>query len=234
MSTLTRLNDRSVGAIVEQDSPTRWLALAGMIGPLLFALVVALLDIVQDKFLVLNGFDPLTESPVSVNALGPYGWIQCINFAIFGLLEIAFAIGLYRSVKGGRLAKITSVGFVFAIGVSMLLSTFPTDNFNAGQSGHAVLQTWHGAIHNFAFYMFLFSQILAYLFMWGRFRKDQRWRGFDWYSLAIGVLAVPIFAIPLPPVFSWFYVWILAFPLAWLELVAIRLWTLSATSLKVR
>lgn len=234
MSTLTRLNEGSAGAIIEQGSPIRWLALAGMIGPLLFTLVVALLDIVQYKFLVLNGFDPLTQSPVSVNALGPYGWIQCVNFTIFGLLEIAFALGLYRVVKGRKLAKITSVGFVFAIGVSMLLSTFPTDNFNAGLTGHAVLHTWHGAIHNFAFFTFLISQILAYLTMVGRFRKDPRWRGYAWYSLAVGVLALPVWLIPLPDNFSWFYVWMLAFPMTWLELVAIRLWNLSAISVKVR
>lgn len=227
MSTLTRLNEGSAGAIIEQGSPIRWLALAGMIGPLLFTLVVALLDIVQYKFLVLNGFDPLTQSPVSANALGPYGWLQDANFVIFGLLEIAFALGLYQSVKGGTLAKITSVGFVFVIGVSMLLSGFPTDNFNAGQTGQIVVQTWHGAIHNFAFYLFALSQVLAYLFMFGRFRKDPRWRGYAWYSLTIGMLALSIFAIPLPPVFSWFYVWLVLFPLTWLELVAIRLWVIA-------
>ena len=102
MSTLSQLKEGSAVSTVEQGLSIRWLALAGMIGPVLFALVVALLDIVQYKFLALNGFDPLTQSPVIVNALGPYGWIQCVNFTIFGLLEIAFAIGLYQSVKGRR------------------------------------------------------------------------------------------------------------------------------------
>ncbi len=220
----------SASSTGSQSRVTEWLATAGIIGPIMFALLIALVDVLQYRFLMARGFNPLTTSPVSINALGPYGWIQGANFVVFGLLEIAFAFGLYRSVKGGRLAKITSVGFVFAIGVAMVLSVFPTDNFNADQTGYPVIQSWHGAIHNFAFYMFAFSQLLAMLFMWGRFRKDARWRGFGWYSLIAGVLTLPV-GLSLPATdFSWFYVWFVLFPLMWLELVAIRSWSIDRAS----
>jgi hypothetical protein len=213
--------------VAEHPAAIRRLALAGIIGPIWFALLIALADLLQYPFLVRYGFDPLTQSPISENALGPYGWLQDANFVGFGLLEILFAVGVYQSVKGGRLAKLTSVGFVFLIGVAMLLSGFPTDNFNAGKVGQPVVQTWHGTLHNAAFYLFAFSQVLAYLTMAARFRKDPRWRGYAWYSLVIGVVAFPVFAIPVPDTFPSFYVWLAVFPLAWLELVAIRLWKIA-------
>jgi len=203
------------------------LALAGIIGPIWFALLIALSDLIQYSFLMAHGYNPATVSPISANELGPYGWIQEANFAVFGLLEILFAAGLYRSVKGGRLAKLTSVGFVFVIGVAMLLSTFTVDPYDPA-TGNALVHTWHGTIHTNAFNLFAMSFILACLTMTWRFRKDVRWRGYAWYSLAVGVVAFPVFALPVPDTFSSFYVWLAVFPLAWLELVAIRLWKIAS------
>jgi hypothetical protein len=207
----------------ERSATIKRLVLAGIIGPIWFALLIALADLLQNQFLMAHGYNPATVAPVSANELGPVGWIQEANFAVFGLLEILFAVGLYRSVRGGRLAKITSVGFVFVIGLAMLLSTFIVDPYDP-ITGTPLVHTWHGTIHTNAFNLFALSFILACLTMTWRFRKDPRWRGYTWYSLAVGVVAFPVFAIPLPPIFSWFYVWLLVFPLAWLELVAIRLW----------
>jgi hypothetical protein len=36
-----------------------------------------------------------------------------------------------------------------------------------------------------------------------------------------------VFVNALPPVLSWFYIWLLVIPLAWVEVIAIRLWALS-------
>lgn len=40
-------------------------------------------DILNYPFLVATGNDPFTTSPISVNALGPYGWIQIATFVSF-------------------------------------------------------------------------------------------------------------------------------------------------------
>ena len=55
----------------KRSATTRWLALAGIIGPILFIALIALSDVLQYHFLVRYGYSPVTESPVSVNALGP-------------------------------------------------------------------------------------------------------------------------------------------------------------------
>jgi hypothetical protein len=69
----------------------RNVALAGMIGPAVFALVAVLLTFAQYGFMRDLGWDPLGASDVpwpSGLALGPLGWLQAANFAFFGLTLI--------------------------------------------------------------------------------------------------------------------------------------------------
>jgi len=51
-------------------------------------------------------------------------------------------------------------------------------------------------------------------------REDSLWRGYDWYSLGTGVLAVLLFQ------FTMFYI-VLAVLLTWLEVLATRLWVIT-------
>ena len=67
-----------------------WGAWAGIIGPALFTAAF----LAQEAFRR-GEYDPLAE-PVSALEAGPNGWIQQINFVVFGLLTIAFAVGLHR------------------------------------------------------------------------------------------------------------------------------------------
>jgi hypothetical protein len=78
----------------------RTLATIGIAGPIVFAAAVLLQDIIQYDYLVANGDDPWTTSPVSINALGPYGWIQVLNFGVMGLSVLALAVGAHRGIRG--------------------------------------------------------------------------------------------------------------------------------------
>src|SRR5512138_1156695 len=84
----------SASELVGRLVAARHAALAGILGPIIFGGVIALLDVLQFDFLVATGNSPLTDNPISVNALGPYGWLQTINFLVFGLLVLIFTIGL--------------------------------------------------------------------------------------------------------------------------------------------
>src|SRR3712207_7329654 len=62
-----------------QPMSLRNAALAGMIGPAVFALIVVVLTLAQYRFLVRIGWDPVGVSEVpwpSGLALGPLGWLQ--------------------------------------------------------------------------------------------------------------------------------------------------------------
>jgi hypothetical protein len=71
----------------------RVLLTLGAAGPVLFLVVSTLLGMLDP------GFDVMTE-PVSALAWGPLGWVQSANFYALGAATIAFAVGLYRDLKG--------------------------------------------------------------------------------------------------------------------------------------
>jgi Protein of unknown function (DUF998) len=196
-------------------------ALAGMVGPAVFALVVVLLTLVQYDFMVGLGWHPVRGSDVpwpSGLALGPLGWLQVANFVLFGLALIAFAVGLHRGV--GRAGRGSSVGPALLIlaGVAMVLAGFKTDpDLSAGP------RTWHGLVHGLAYLLFVFSLPPAFFFLWWRLRRDPLWRGYGVYTMITGVLYVLLFLRPEPVAF---YV-LLALILVWVEVMAIRLRSIS-------
>jgi uncharacterized protein DUF998 len=191
--------------------------LAGMIGPATFALVVVVLTLVQYDFMVGLGWHPVRRYDVpwpSGLALGPLGWLQVANFLLFGLTLIAFAVGLHRGVaRGGRGSSVGPALLVLA-GVAMVLAAFETDpDLSEGP------QTWHGVIQGLAYFLFVFSLLPAFFFVWWRPTNDPLWRGYGLCTLITGVLCVFLFFRPEPVAFYLF----LALILVWIEAVAIRL-----------
>ena len=197
-------------------------AIAGMAGPLMWALIFALLDVIQYDFLVSMGSNPFTMAPASENGVGPYGWLYLASDFIFGWLIIAFALGLYRSVKTSVWLKL-GIGALVIYGFAFVFGSARCDCLLAEPV------TLAGTIHNLASYVILLGMLPICLLICPAFRKDVHWRGYDWYSLATGLLAAPLFVVAtvLPPVFSWFYLWLLLIPLGWIEVIAIRCWVLS-------
>src|SRR5215208_8327354 len=133
------------GGKVNRPVLLRNAALAGMIGPALFALIVVVLTVAQYGSMVDLGWDPIGASDVpwpSGLALGPLGWLQVLNFAFFGLTLILFALGLDRAVATrGRLSW-AGPALLVVSGVSLMLAAFETD-----PRPMVELRTWHGAIH---------------------------------------------------------------------------------------
>jgi uncharacterized protein DUF998 len=112
------------------------LAWAGIAAPVIFTAVFW----AQEAFRR-QEYDPLAE-PVSALEAGPAGWIQQVNFVIFGLLTIAHAIGQHagmsatrRGVAGPALLALTGVG-------SLISGFFPVRADAAGVTeipvGHLV------------------------------------------------------------------------------------------------
>ena len=78
----TRSQERPAGGRRSLSLP----AWAGIIGPVLFTATF----LAQEAFRR-SEYDPLAE-PVSALEAGPNGWIQQVNFVVFGVLTIAFAL----------------------------------------------------------------------------------------------------------------------------------------------
>ncbi len=216
-------------------------ALAGMIAPILFAVVVVVLTIVQYRFLRGLGWNPVQDSDVpwpSALALGPYGWLQVGNFVLSGLLLMAFAVGLNMGITGAWWVRIGPMLLVVA-GVALVLCGFPTDPPLALGSqplgpqplGSLPLgpQSWHGWVHAVSFLVLVVVVELSLFALWWTLRQDQRWHGYDWYSLVTGLLALAAFLVPGTGVYL-----ALALVLVWIEAMAARLWVIAGRFVPVR
>ena len=123
---------------------TRGLLVCGAVaGPLFVTVVVA-------QALTRPGFD-LTRDAASLLDDGPWGWIQAANFIVTGLLLIAAAAGLRRTLRTGpgrrwipRLLTIAGAGMVGG-GV---FHPDPSGGFPPGTApGASAVASWHGVAH---------------------------------------------------------------------------------------
>ncbi len=184
-------------------------ALSGIIAPALFLLATASLMRLQYDFL-----DGLGDFAPSLAALGPHGWWQVANFILSGVLLTAFATGIHRGVARRRWSLLGPALMGLA-GVGMVLLGFKTDPPGGRQS-------WHGLIHALAYFLFVGSLLLSYIFLWLRVRQDPRWRGYRRYCLLALLLLIPAPLLPGPVAANYVFFGILLLPL---EALAIWFWT---------
>ena len=108
--------------------PTRaaWAGWAGLLGPVLFALVW-----IAQELSRVEEYSPVRE-PVSALAAGPNGWIQSVNFVVFGVLTLVFALGLLSVTRTSRTGAAGSALFLLS-GLGLLLAAaFPLREDAAG------------------------------------------------------------------------------------------------------
>ena len=160
-------------------------AFAGMIGPALFALIVVVLTVAQYGFMVELGWDPRGTPEVpwpSGLALGPLGWLLVVNFILFGLALMVFAVGLHRGVDARVRGFVIGPVLLVVAGVALVLVAFKTDPSPSGGP-----QSRHGLVHGLAFLLLVLSLLLSFLLLWWRLRRDPLWRGYDLYAIITAV-----------------------------------------------
>ena len=100
-----------------------------------------------------DGFDWIRH-PASLLSLGELGFIQIANFVITGMLFIAFAVGLKRTLTAGVGRKwlprlFIVVGIAFILGGVFVAD--PAFGFPPGTpEGMPKTTSWHSIIHGFA------------------------------------------------------------------------------------
>ena len=154
------------------------LALAGVIGPLLFTTLVVVQGLLAPDY-------SHVRLPVSALAAWPTGWIQNVNFYVTGALTIAFAFALHRGV---RRTPRGAAGFVLlAIGGAgvVLAGVFPWRMVNGIPTetpAHVV-----GAVMAFA------ATGVGFVAFSRRMAADPRWRGLAAYTLWTGIAVLLLF-----------------------------------------
>jgi hypothetical membrane protein len=173
-------------AIVNDRRSTRWLLTGGVIGPVLFVVVLLVEGWTRADY------DPMTMFG-SLLSLGDLGWQQVANFVVSGLLVLGGALGLRRVLTDGpgcrwgpRLIGLAGIGLVLA-GVFV---TDPAQGYPPGApSGMPASSSWHGSIHLVASAFVFIGLPVAMVVMARRFRGEgSRWALYCWLS-AVGVLA---------------------------------------------
>jgi hypothetical protein len=116
------------------------------------------------------GYDSLTQT-ISSLELTSFGMAQRVNFFVFGLLLITFAVALKRELNGGWGGSIIPL-FQFVSGVGVI--------------GDALFI--HPPLHlMFDLIAFNATLLVLFLFAW-RLWGDARWKGWAAYSIVTAVL----------------------------------------------
>jgi hypothetical membrane protein len=178
-----------------ERSSTRWLLLAGVIGPVLFVVVLLIEGWTRP------GYDP-QRMYGSLLSLGDQGWQQIANFLVTGVLFVAAAVGWKRSMPDGPGSRWGPI-LVGLAGIGLLVAgvfvTDPSHGYPPGTPlGREAEPSLRGTVHDFASLLVFFGLPAAMFIMARRFRGEaSRWA---LYSMASGVATllafVGLFAFP--------------------------------------
>jgi hypothetical protein len=198
-------------------------ALAGIIGPSLFAGVLILLTALEYDFMRGLGWSPLgfatTDWP-SCLALGRYVYIMSGAFLLNGILVVLFAAGLSKALPQTKACRIATLLLVLA-GTAMAGLTFLADPTSQSAS-----PTWHGRIHDGCFAALGSTLFPAMLVLGWIFRKSPSWKRLSTYTWVSAALAIPTFALK----GAAFYLF-LAAVLTWTVIVARKLGDHSSSTI---
>ena len=76
------MTEQAAHALERRRSAIAVLAVTGIVGPILFAVVAVVHSLLRSDH-------SLVALPISALATGPSGWVQNVNFVITGLLFVA-------------------------------------------------------------------------------------------------------------------------------------------------
>ena len=161
------------------DNLLRILALCGILGPLIFAALVAVggfsfegYSHASQTISELAGTD--AESPL----------LQTINFFIIGITLMALAVGLHRGIGGGRGSVVGPV-LIFGFGASAGIGNgvFPCDS---GCDGDTV----NGFMHNLTGLVGFAAGIASIFVISRRFKGDPEWAPLHRIAGVFGVAAL--------------------------------------------
>ena len=143
-----------------------------------------------------EGFD-LGLHEWSLLANGGPGWIQVANFAITGLMVIAFGVGLRRALTPGPGAR-WAPRLVAVYGASLIAAGIfradPALGFPVGTPAGPGQLTWHGLLH-FAAGGVGFTCVAIACLVIGRRYAAEGAHGLAWFSRVTGVVFLAGFAM---------------------------------------
>ncbi len=181
--------DRRRASVVPNSTTHRLLLAAGLLGSVLFNLTFLLDGALRP------GYDSLRQ-PISALSLGPGGWVQIVNFIVFGALSCCSAIGWRATLNPGIGARSYPALKVIS-GVALIAAGIFSQDPALGFP-HGVLSpahpTIHAQIHNAVTVVSLLATIVGLLVLAHRFRHEPQWKRWSRYALLAAALMIGFIA----------------------------------------
>lgn len=166
-----------------------WLMACGTFGGVLFAGTYLIEGAIRP------GYDAW-QLAISVLSLGPGGWVQQVNFVVFGALVLGSAFGWRMALMPGAgatwypiLKGITGAGLI----VDGFFSQDPVVGYPVGTTV-AGAATVHGIIHNLGAFVTITAIAVGCFVLARRFAEEPRWRGWAVYAVVTGLLTMALIA----------------------------------------
>ena len=197
----------------------RFFALCGIVAPILFTLIVIV------ESLLRPGYSQIFND-VSDLGIGPYSIIQNINFIIFGLLSIGFAMGLGANLSH-RAGKATK-WLVAVFGVCIILAGVTLFSVGADVT-YAKDVVAHGLVSAIAFLVIIVAQFTA----WHALRNSENsiWGSYRIFSLIMGLMSIFTLLLLSYTQFSPYHGaterLFIAMWMIWIEVTGIKLYSLT-------
>jgi hypothetical protein len=140
------------------------------------------------------GYAALAQ-PISALGLGPGGWVQQLNFIVFGVLVCGSAVGWRAALAPGRgawafpvLRAVAGVGLV----MDGLFAQDPSGGYPPG--ARAVAATVHGQVHTLFAVITITALAAGCFVLAARFAAEPLWRRWAVFAAAAGVATIVFIA----------------------------------------
>lgn len=148
---------------------------------------------------------------------GPWGFLMMANFFVAGCLVLTFTPGLVATMAKGASRVVLRIALT-VMGVALLLSTAKTD-FHYRPTTDVSPTTWHGWVHNIAFYLLILGSLTASTAGARAMRRTPAWRPWSLPTLLPALAIVAGLALPAP----WSIYVMISTIFGWLTLTGLRL-----------
>jgi Protein of unknown function (DUF998) len=165
-----------------------WLSY-GTIGSMLFTLTYLIEGATRPGY---NAW----QQAISALSLGPGGWVQQVNFVVFGVIVLLTAFVWRKFLKGGVGA--TWYPILRGIeGLSLVMDGFFSQDPTPGYPSNVVLTTptVHAVIHQIFAFVSVTAIAVGFFVLARRLAKEPDWRGWATYSVITGFLTIVFIAI---------------------------------------
>ncbi len=159
------------------DISHKVLALGGVVGPMLYASVVAVLGELYP------GYSHLSQTMSELGAAdAPHALLMNIaGLGLLGVMIMSFAGGLYQGLRKSRITAVSALVIVGA-GMSLVMTAiFPCDTGDQ--------TTYTGQIHGVFATVGAVFMVLGMLILSPTFFREARWRGYAVLTVTVAVLS---------------------------------------------